>query len=94
MEIVSRSSDALNLVNGAFLVSQAPASVKTPTRVRDLAERYGSDLSFSFDSNGRSVWVMAVFGKGAPPALRRVLDGEVPWTPVDDVKAEDGTEED
>ena len=33
---------------------------------------------------GRSVWVMALFGKGAPPALRTVSDGEVPWIPLDE----------
>jgi len=37
--------------------------------------------------------VMALFGKGAPPALRRVSDGEVPWTPLDDEQEEGGNEE-
>jgi len=41
---------------------------KAPPQVPVLAERYGADVSFSLDSNGRSVWVMALFGKGA---LRR-----------------------
>jgi hypothetical protein len=38
--------------------------------------------------------VMAFFGKGVPPALRTVSDGEVPWTPLDDEQEEDGNEED
>jgi len=36
---------------------------------------------------------MALFGKGAPPALRIVSDGEVPWTPLDDEEEEGGNEE-
>ena len=36
-------------------------------RLEFSAERYGCDVSFNFDSNGRSVWVMAMFGRGAPP---------------------------
>jgi hypothetical protein len=51
-------------------------------------------VSFSFDSNGRSVWVMALFGKGAPPAVRTVSDSEVPWIPLDEEQGEDGNEED
>jgi hypothetical protein len=51
-------------------------------------------VSFSFDSNGRSVWVTALFGKGAPPTLRTVSDREVPWIPLDDAQEEDGNEED
>jgi len=66
---------------------------KAPPQVPVLAERYGADVSFSLDSNGRSVWVMALFGKGAPPALRTVSDGEVPWTPLDDEQEEGGNEE-
>ena len=63
-------------------------------QVRALAERYGADVAFSCDSNGRSVWVMALFGKGAPPALRTVSDREVPWTPLDDDQEGGGNEED
>jgi hypothetical protein len=37
---------------------------------------------------------MALFGKGAPPALRTVSDGEVSWTPLDDEQEEDRAEED
>jgi len=37
---------------------------------------------------------MALFGKGAPPALRTVSDGEVPWTPLDDEEEEGSDEED
>jgi len=41
----------------------------------------------------RSVWVVALFGKGAPPALRTVSDGEAPWTPLDDEEEEGSDEE-
>ena len=48
------------------------AAVKKATpSFRKLAERYGEDVSFGFDPNGR---VMTLFGKGAPPALRTVSD--------------------
>ena len=36
---------------------------KATPQVRALAERYGGDVSCSFDSNGRSGWVMACSGK-------------------------------
>jgi len=36
---------------------------------------------------------LALFGKGAPPALRTVSDGEVPWTPLDDEEEEGKDEE-
>ena len=39
---------------------------KATPQVRAIAERYSGDVSFNFDSNGRSVWVVALFGKGAP----------------------------
>jgi hypothetical protein len=61
--------------------------------MRVMAERYSGDVSFNFDSNGRSVWVMALFGKGAPPALRTVSDGEVPWTPLNDKQEEEEKDE-
>jgi hypothetical protein len=50
-------------------------------------------VSFSVDSNGRSVWVTALFRKGAPPTLRTVSDSEVPWIPLDDEQDEGGNEE-
>jgi len=65
---------------------------KATPQMRAMAERYGGGVSFNFDSNGRSVWVMGLFGKGAPPALRTVSDGEVPWTSLDDEEEEDGDE--
>ena len=46
---------------------------KATPQVRALAERYRGDVSFSFDSNGRSVWVVALFGEGAPSALSAVV---------------------
>ena len=63
---------------------------KAIPQVRSLLERCGGDVTFSFDSNGRSVWVVAVFGKDAPPMLRTVSDSEVPWMPLDDEHEEDG----
>ena len=66
---------------------------KATPQMRVMAERYGGDVSFNFDSNGRSVWVIAVFGKGAPPALRTVSDSEVPWASLDDEQEEGGNEE-
>jgi len=66
---------------------------KAPPQVRVLTERYGGDVAFSFDSNGRSVWVMALFGKGAPPAVRTVSDREAPWIPLDEEQEEDGNDE-
>ena len=66
---------------------------KAPPQVPVLAERYGADVSFSFDPNGRSVWVVALFGKGTPPALRTVSDREVPWTPLDDEQEEEEKDE-
>ena len=53
---------------------------KATPQVRVLGERYGGDVSFNFDSNGRSVWVVALFGKGAPPTLRTVSDGDIQWS--------------
>ena len=66
---------------------------KATPQMRVMAERYGRDVSFNFDSNGRSVWVMALFGKGTPPTPRTVSDREVPWTPLDDEQDEGGNEE-
>jgi hypothetical protein len=66
---------------------------KSTPQMRVMAERYGGDVSFNFDSNGRSVWVVALFGKDAPPALRTVSDREVPWIPLDDEQDEEGIEE-
>lgn len=57
---------------------------KTTPQVRELAERYGGEVSFTFDSNGRSVWVVALFGKDAPPAVRTVPEDEVSWSSGDD----------
>jgi len=75
-------------------LEQFYAAVRKATpQVRVLAERYGGDVSFTFDSNARSVWVMALFGKGAPPAVRTVSDREVPWTPLDEEQDDGGNEE-
>ena len=74
---------------------------KAPPQDPVLAERYGADVAFSFDSNGRSVWVMALFGKGArvrspfrdgPAGLLRA-SGRADGTPLDDDQEEEGYEE-
>jgi hypothetical protein len=54
---------------------------KAPPQDPVLAERYGAGVSFSLDSTGRSVRVMALFGKGAPPVtlLRRAQDRPFDW---------------
>ena len=59
----------------------------------EVIERYRGDVPFSLDSDGRSVWVMALFGKGAPPRLRTVSDTEVSWIPLDDEQEDDRNEE-
>ena len=66
----------------------------TNPQVRALAERYGGDVSFTFDSNGRSVWVVALFGKSAPPMLRTVSDGDIQWSHLYEDQEEGGGEED
>jgi len=66
---------------------------KTTPQMRAMAERYGGDVSFDFDSNGRSVWLMALSGKAAPPMLRTVSDREEPWIPLDDEQDDGGEEE-
>ena len=89
-----RRVDALALQKRDALQRFYAAVRKATPQVRALAERYGGDVSFCFDRNGQSVWVMALFGKGAPPTLRTVSDREVPWIPLDDEQEEDRNEED
>ncbi len=62
-------------------------------QVRTLAERYGGDVSFTFDSNWRSVWVMALFGKSAPPSLRSVPAEAVSWSPLYKDQEDGGNED-
>lgn len=38
--------------------------------------------------------MMALLGKGAPPTLRRVSEGEVPWMALDEEQEEDEDDED
>ena len=47
----------------------------------------------ALQTSTRSVWVMAVFGKDAPPALRTISASEVPWIPLNDEQEEDGNDE-
>ena len=65
---------------------------KATPQVRELAERYGDGVSFTFDSNGRSVLVVALFEKSAPPAVRMVPEDEVSWPSGNDDQ-EDGDDE-
>ena len=46
---------------------------KATPQMRVMAERYSGDVFFNFDSTRRSVWAMALFGKGAPLALSAVV---------------------
>ena len=92
-EQVKLALDAIILKERQALERIYTAVRKATPQVRTLTERYGGDVSFSFDSNGRSVWVIALFGKGAPPTLRTVSDREVPWAPLDDEHDEDGDKE-
>jgi hypothetical protein len=57
------------------------AQMRAAPLVRALAGCDRRNVSFSFDSNGRSVWVMALLGKGAPPLtlLRRAQDRPFDW---------------
>ncbi|HLC20765.1 MAG TPA: hypothetical protein VJM10_01485, partial [Candidatus Methylomirabilis sp.] len=90
---VKLALEAIGLQERKALERFYAAVRKATPQVRILAERYGGDVAFSFDSNERSVWVMALFGKGAPPAVRTVSDREVPWIPLDEEQEEDGGEE-
>ena len=65
-EQVKLEVDTIALQERKAVESFYAAVRKATPQVRALAERYGADVAFSFDSNRRSVWVMAVFGKGAP----------------------------
>ncbi len=91
-EQVKLALEAIGLQERKALEHFYAAVRKATPQVRVLAERNGGDVAFSFDSNGRSLWVMAVFGKDAPPMLRTVSDSEVPWVPLDEERH--GDEED
>jgi hypothetical protein len=66
---------------------------KTNSQIRVLAERYDGDVSFTVDSDGRSVWVVALFGKSAPPALRTVPVEAVSWSSAYEDQEEGSDEE-
>jgi len=70
---VKLALDAIGLQERRAIERFYAAVRKATPQVRTLAERYGGEVAFSFDSNGRSVWVMALFGKGAPLALSAVV---------------------
>ena len=91
---VKLAVDAMGLQERKALEQFYAAVRKTTPQVRALAERYGGDVAFSFDSNGRSVWVVALFGKSAPPMLRTVSDGDIQWSHLcEDQEEGDGGEE-
>lgn len=58
---------------------------KASPEIRALTERYGGHVFFTLDSNRQSVWVVALFEKSAPPALRTVPDDAVSWSSVYEV---------
>ncbi len=66
-EHVKLGLDAIGLQERKALEQFYAAVRKATPQVRTLAERYGGNVSFSFNSNGRSVRVLALFRKGAPP---------------------------
>ncbi len=65
-EHVKLEVDTIALQERKAVESFYAAVRKATPQVRALLDRYGGDVSFSFDSNGRSVWVMALFGMGTP----------------------------
>jgi hypothetical protein len=72
-EQVKLALQAIGLQERRALEQFYAAVRKGTPHVRVLGERYGGDVAFSFDSNGRSVWVTALFGKGASPTLSAVV---------------------
>jgi len=64
------------LISSPGIVLFYLALMRAAPLVRALTGYYGGNVFFSFDSNGRSVWVIALFGKGAPPlTLSFLRDG-------------------
>ena len=93
-EQVKLALDAMGLQERKAVERFYGAVRNAHSQVRSLAERYGGDVSFTFDSNGRSVWVVALFGKSAPPMLRMVSDGDIQWSHLHEDQEEGGGEED
>lgn len=94
-EQVTLALDAIGLQERKAVETFYAAVRKVTPRIRELAERYGGSVSFTFDSNRQSVWVVALFGKGAPPAVRMVPEEAVSWSSGDDEgEDEDDEEED
>ncbi len=84
--------DAIGLQERKAIERFYAAVRNTNPQIRALAERYGGDVSFTFDSNGRSVWVVALFGKSAPPSLRSVPAEAVSWPPLYEDQEDGGSE--
>ncbi|MBZ0168882.1 hypothetical protein MELA_02222 [Candidatus Methylomirabilis lanthanidiphila] len=94
-EQVKLALDAIGLQEQRAVETFYAAVRKATPQVRELAERYGGNVSFTFDSNGRSVWVVALFEKSAPPAVRTVPKEKVSWSSgYDDQEDEDDEEGD
>jgi hypothetical protein len=72
-----------DLISSLGIILFYLAQMRAAPQVRALAGCYGRNVSFSFDSNGRSVWVMARFGRGAPPfTLLRLGAGHASRRPL------------
>ena len=92
-EQVKLALDAMGLQERKAVERFYGAVRNAHSQVRSLAERYGGDVSFTFDSNGRSVWVVALFGKSAPPSLRSVPAEAVSWPPLYGDQEDGGNED-
>lgn len=92
-EQVKLALDAIGLQERKAVERFYTAIRNAHSQVRTLAERYGGDVAFVFDSDGRSVWVMALFEKSAPPSLRMVPVEAVSWPSMDEDQEDSSTEE-
>ncbi len=92
-EQVKLALDAIGLQERKAVERFYSAVRNTNRQVRSLVERYGGDVSFTFDSDGRSVWVVVLFDKDAPPAVRTVPDDAVSWPSGYEDQEDSSTEE-
>lgn len=88
-EQVKLALDAIGLQERKAVETFYAAVRKVTPQIRELTERYGGSVAFTFDSNRQSVWVVALFGDGAPPAVRMVPEKAVSWSSGDDEEEED-----
>lgn len=92
-EQVKLALDAIGLQERKAVERFYAAIRNAHSQVRTLSERYGGDVAFVFDSDGRSVWVMALFEKSAPPSLRTVPVEAVSWSSMDEDQEDSSAEE-